>query len=295
MLNNPEDSKKNHFHPRNRFQSKYDFEVLCQFVPELKDLIVLNKIGGKTIDFSDGQSVKLLNKAILLSSYPLQYWDIPDEFLTPPIPGRADYIHYAADLFDRKKDLICLDIGVGANCIYPIIAAFEYGWCTVGSEVNTKAIISAKAIVDKNPELKEKVIIKQQKKETIFFGIIEENEFYDISICNPPFHASRDEANKGIQRKWRNINKNKKEYKNFGGNPSELWCQGGEKAFISKMIDESRSFKNQVRWFTSLVSKEKNLPSIYAKLKNNKVKEFKTINMYTANKMSRIIAWTFMY
>jgi 23S rRNA (adenine1618-N6)-methyltransferase len=43
----------------------------------------------------------------------------------PSIPGRADYIHYIADLLAESNNGIIprswdqgLDIGIGANCIY---------------------------------------------------------------------------------------------------------------------------------------------------------------------------------
>lgn len=54
--------------------------------------------------------------------YNIAVWDIPEGFLCPPMPGRADYIHYAADLLievermlPKGKHIKVLDIGVGAN------------------------------------------------------------------------------------------------------------------------------------------------------------------------------------
>lgn len=38
---------------------------------------------------------------------------------------------------------------------------------------------------------------------------------------------------------------------NFGGQQQELWCEGGEVAFITQMIAESQQFGRQVKWFTS--------------------------------------------
>jgi 23S rRNA A1618 N6-methylase RlmF len=50
-------------------------------------------------------------------------------------PGRLDYIHYIADLLQKQQryhpkghTVQGLDIGIGANCIYPIIGNAEYGW-----------------------------------------------------------------------------------------------------------------------------------------------------------------------
>ena len=79
---------------------------------------------------------------------------------------------------------------------------------------------------------------------------------------------------------------------NFSGNASELWCEGGEMAFIKKMINESVQFSSQVLWFTSLVSKKDNLHQLTTLLKNLNVPEFKTIDMAQGQKISRILAWT---
>jgi 23S rRNA (adenine1618-N6)-methyltransferase len=82
--------------------------------------------------------------------------------LRPPIPGRADYIHYIADLLaennggkiPKGKQIKCLNIGVGANCIYPIIGNQEYGGSFVGADVDPVSIASANKIIEFNPFLK---------------------------------------------------------------------------------------------------------------------------------------------
>ena len=80
---------------------------------------------------------------------------------------------------------------------------------------------------------------------------------------------------------------------NFGGQNAELWCEGGEIAFINKLISESQLFKAQCLWFSTLVSKNENVGKAYAFLKKVKVFEVKTINMEIGNKLSRIIFWTY--
>ena len=60
------------------------------------------------------------------------------------------------------------------------------------------------------------------------------------------------------------------------------------------MIEESIQFKENSLWFTSLVSKSENLNSIYFALKKAGAITVKTINMTQGNKVSRIVAWTFL-
>lgn len=292
-------------HPRNFHQGRYNLEELSVTLPELKEFIFINEFGNLTLDFADPKAVKSLNRALLKHFYQLKFWDIPEGFLCPPIPGRADYIHYLADLLIETNGgktpigtrIKVLDIGTGANLIYPILGNASYGWSFVGSELNSQAIKSAQQILSANPHLKEKIEVRNQPDPSqIFSGIIQKEEFFDLTMCNPPFHESAEAAQEGSMRKVRNLTgkavSNAK--LNFGGQASELWTEGGELEFIRKMILESSRFKSQVFWFTTLISKSENLKPIEAMLKNSGVQVQKTIQMAQGNKQSRFVAWTFM-
>ena len=82
--------------------------------------------------------------------------------------------------------------------------------------------------------------------------------------------------------------------KNFGGKNAELWCVGGENGFVKNLIRESRNFGKSCFWFTTLISKQSNLKSVYKALENEGAVEVKTIAMGQGNKTSRIVAWTFL-
>jgi len=284
-------------HPNNLHLGKYDFDSLKKSTPQLSEYLFINKFGIETIDFFNPKAVKSLNKALLKHFYKINYWDIPENYLCPPIPGRADYIHFVAELFSKKKKSIkCLDIGMGANCIYPIIGTVLYNWEFVGSDIDTIALQNAKDIVSKNEFLKGKIDFRHQiQKDNIFESIIHAGEKFDLTICNPPFHSSADQANSGSKRKIRNLtnDKNAKIKLNFSGQSNELWCEGGELNFIRKMILESEKYSSSVLWFTTLVSKKDNLNSYYKILKQVKVYESKVIEMSQGNKISHLLIWTF--
>ena len=304
-------AERNELHKRNRHNGQYDFSRLTEEYPPLKKFIVLNAYGTTSIDFFNPRAVKALNKALLISCYGIRYWDIPKNYLCPPIPGRADYIHYIADLIQpdisdestglktavpNTRQYRCLDIGVGANCIYPIIGQTEYGWTFVGSDIDPVSIDNARKIVTCNPALAHKIELRLQRdSRKIFEGIIAPNEYFDVTLCNPPFHSSKEEAEDGTLRKLSSL-KGKKATKvrlNFGGNANELWCEGGELRFLQTMIEESRNYRKNCGWFTSLVSKEKNLGKLIAKLKSTDIAEHKIIEMHQGTKTSRILAWRF--
>ena len=297
--------EKSTLHPRNKNRGKYDLHALTNSIPELKSHIISNKYGEKSIDFSNPIAVKTLNRALLSHHYGIKTWMFPNENLCPPIPGRAVYIHHLADLLGEYNfgeipigdDITCLDIGLGASCIYPILGVAEYNWKFIGSDIDPKSITSAKHIINDNPKLKDKIECRLQKESSaIFQGILEKEDLIDVVICNPPFHASIEDAQKGSRRKIKNLSgKTLKIPKlNFSGISNELICKGGEHQFIQNMITESKIYSKRCFWFSTLVSKQSNLKGIYKSLENSNIKQLKTITMGTANKYSRIVAWTFL-
>jgi 23S rRNA (adenine1618-N6)-methyltransferase len=301
-------AEKNELHPRNKHRERYNFKQLIASHPELASFVKLNDYDDESIDFFNPDAVKALNKALLKHYYDISTWDIPANYLCPPIPGRADYIHYAADLLRDSQPtaakkipvgegITCLDIGVGANCVYPIIGCKEYGWSFIGADIDPNAIRSATLIIQSNPVLKGKIELREQPNpRNSFQGIIKENECIDLTICNPPFHASFEEAQAGTLRKLKNLKQRKitRPVLNFGGQQNELWCEGGEEKFVRDMIFQSRQFAGTCYWFTTLISRQAHLKSVYAILKKVEAVDVKTIAMGQGNKISRMVAWTFL-
>ena len=305
LLKKQHPKEKAALHSRNKHRERYDFKLLVESCPDLAKFVIINAYNDESIDFFNPQAVKMLNKALLKNYYGIDYWDIPQNYLCPPIPGRADYIHHIADVLANSNNVAipkgnqikCLDIGVGANCVYPIIGNKEYGWSFVGSDIDVVAIESATKIIEQNLVLKNKVEIRLQPNPTnIFKGIIQKDECFDVCICNPPFHASLAAAQSGTLRKLSNLNRKKisKPVLNFGGQNTELWCDGGEERFVRNMVEQSKEFAMECFWFSSLISKSSSLNSIYDALAKAAAFEVKTITMEQGNKISRIVAWTFL-
>lgn len=310
---------KTALHPRNKHRERYDFALLAEANSALNAWIKPNAYGEISIDFANPVAVKALNKALLKHFYQINDWDIPPNYLCPPIPGRADYVHHLADLIRVDSNqrasthdfsgnpalntsIRVLDIGMGANMVYPLIGHREYGWQFVGVDIDQTALNNANHIISKNALDKMMTLRLQTNEKAIFKGVIHSSEAFTLTMCNPPFHTSMAEAMKGSQRKLRNLNPNKststKSNKaptlNFGGHHAELYCEGGELAFIRQMINESRIFAQQSIWFTTLVSKATHLPNLQHQLKAIGALEVKIINMQQGQKQSRILAWTFL-
>lgn len=280
-------------HPKNPFNKDYDFDILVAQHPPLKPFVFINEYGSRTIKFADNEAVKALNTALLKEHFGIMHWDIPDNNLCPPVPGRLDYLLHIADLLPPKEDIRLLDIGTGANLIYPILATRHFNWKCTASEVNLESLSNAQEIINKSPELKDIELRHQQFKSHILEYIILEDDFFDVVVCNPPFFKNRTDAEKSNLRKFQNLELVEENTKNFGGLSNELWYKGGEEAFIKTMAGESIRFKEQVHWFTAIVSQKENLKNIKRAINKTKPSEVKIVEMEHGNKQSRFIAWTF--
>jgi len=308
-------------HPktRSRHGQRYDLQNLSKACPSLVPHIRPNEFTGEdTIDFAAPEAVFELNKALLVSYYKTDAnsFSLPPGYLCPGVPSRANYIHHLNDLIsssstsasDSKKSqeegrgqregktVRVLDVGTGASGVYPLIGFAEYGWSFVGTDIDLKALENVKRIFSCSGTRAE--VRVQASRDRILQGVIEGPlDKYAVSMCNPPFHASQKEAEDATARKWRNLKKkqeSKRKTLNFGGTSAELWCQGGEMGFLSRMIDESTLYPNNVCWFTSLVSKEANIPRLLDKLDSVGAFECRQICMEAGQKSAHLLAWTFL-
>lgn len=288
-------------HPRNKHSGRYDLDALAKSVPELASFARLNPAGEPTVDFADPAAVKALNRALLKTYYGVEHWDIPPGYLCPPVPGRADYVHHAADLLasvnggtpPRGDSVRVLDVGVGANCIYPIIGRAEYGWRFVGTEIDLAALAGAQKTVEANPSLFQGVKLRAQKPPWVLKGLLKPEERFDLTLCNPPFFASLEESQAESRRKWDNLDR-AQTGKNFGGQGGELWTPGGEAAFAFRLIEESAALGAQVFWFSTLISRSANLPGVSKALARVKASVTRVVDMSQGQKKSRLVAWTFL-
>lgn len=227
----------------------------------------------------------------------MKFWNFPDANLCPPIPGRVDYIHHIADLLNQsgiKKDIKVLDVGTGTTCIYPLLGHTEYKWSFVATDIDKASLKCAEDIVVKN-HFENAIELRLQKNSAhILKGIINEADTFSVSVCNPPFYKSEEEAIEATSRKLKGLKKEGQgAIRNFSGTYNELCYKGGEKAFIHNYLYESSLFKEHCIWFTTLVSKKDLVQGMYDSLNKLGASQIKTIAMGQGNKISRIVAWSF--
>lgn len=289
-------------HPRNRHREGYDLQALARGCPELGPHLRRSPRGGLTVDFADPAAVLALNRALLQVDYGIRGWDLPPGYLCPPIPGRADYLHHAADLLaegrggiPRGPSVRILDLGTGANLVYPLLGQRDYGWSFVGTDIDAQALEAGRRILAANPDLAPSLELRRQPDPArILEGILKPGERFDLCLCNPPFFASAAEARAASRDKWRKLGRAEQgAQRNFGGQRAELWCEGGELGFIRRLAAESARHPEACGWFTVLVSKSAHLPAARHAVRQAGAREIRVVDMAQGQKRSRFLAWRF--
>jgi len=326
-------------HPRNAFQGTYDMARLTSAYPPLGPHVARGPTGRPTVDWADPAAVRALNTALLVADYrvhPSYAAILPAGALVPPVPGRADYVHHLADALRRAGALPSapvgpavrgMDIGTGASCIYPLIAASVYGWEMIASDVNPAALASARKIVASNGH-RDLIDVRGQElsNASIFDGVLRADERLDFAMCNPPFYPSEDAFRAENARKRKGLSKKKGAGRkgakqraapaeaeteggattsnNFGGTRSELWCEGGEVAFVRRIVEESRRYADRCLLFSSLVSRKEHVAEIEGFLRaaptkgggrrRRGVRLVRRVSMGAGRKSATLLVWSFL-
>lgn len=326
-------------HPRNTFGGSYDMHALVATSPALGPHVIppeASRSGRATIDFADPMAVRALNAALLAADYGVHTWNLPEGRLCPPVPGRADYVHHVADLLaeatasgapPRGAAVRGFDIGTGSSFIYPLLGAASYGWSFIASDSDRGSCESAERIraanADALPSLRRSEVRLQRAPSQLLAGAREIGEELDFVMSNPPFYASAGAFARENARKLSGLDKSARRRggaraqrppavggaagaaggagsDNFGGGESELWCPGGEVAFVGRLIAESRPAADSVLWFSSIVSRAEHLPKVRAALSHQPAQgslrapaEVRTVEMGPGKKRTTLLFWTF--
>ena len=271
---------------------KPDFLTLIKEFPELKKYILKQNEDNEEefqFDWSNNELSLLMDKSILNYYFDIKYYDIPKGFLIPPIPSRINYINLINSIITKLindidiKNIIGIDIGTGANIIYPILGYSIYKWKFICTEINKEAYNNAKLILQKNNLENNINIIKQNNKDNIFISILNRENKYIFSMCNPPYYNYENEIK--LEDKKRD-----NEY-NF----DEIYYKNGEYGFFQRYFEESICYKNNVFLYTILIGKKINAENIYDKLSsyNDIIKIYNMQKILTGNNVRYIIYWSF--
>ncbi|KAI9887988.1 MAG: hypothetical protein M1823_000245 [Watsoniomyces obsoletus] len=279
---------------RNPYQNGVDFESLAKDSPEFAQ--VLKKNGQ--LDFSDPKAVQQLTMSLLNRDFNLKII-LPDDRLCPPVPNRLNYILWLQDLldttseeyrdnFDPNREVLGLDIGTGASCIYPLLGCSQRPkWRFLGTDIDDKNLQIAQQNISSNQLQSRIKLIKRRPLDPLIPKELIESQDVDFVMCNPPFYDSREEMLSLAEKKHR------PPFSACTGAEIEMITPGGEIGFIQRLIDESVVLKEEVQWYTTMLGKFGSVTSIIERLKSAGIQNWAVTEFIQGTKTRRwAVAWS---
>lgn len=176
-------------------QKKPNFEYLAEKYENFRKYTFYNNEGKLSFNFNDNEANKEFTKTIMLEEYNIK-WDIPQNFLVPGIPSKLNYLDWINSILleyqINNDNIIGVDVGTGANCIYPLLGFTSYGWSFIASDINPEALKSAKNLLEIN-DIKTIELKLQPNPKNAFVNIISTKDKLTFTLCNPPFFDINEE------------------------------------------------------------------------------------------------------
>ncbi|KAB8234106.1 DUF890 domain protein [Aspergillus alliaceus] len=278
----------------NIYKDDVDFATLARQSPEFAKYLKRNN----QLDFGDPDAVRQLTKSLLQRDFNLKV-HIPENRLCPPVPNRFNYILWLQRLldttgneyrddYDPDRKVVGLDIGTGCCSIYPLLGcAVRPQWKFVATDIDDDNIRTSQEAVSAN-ELDSRIrIIKTDPSDSLISLKKLEVETLDFTMCNPPFYVSREELVYSAQAKKR------PPFSTCTGAEVEVVTQGGEVAFVSRMIEESLHLRERVSWYTSMLGKLSSVTILVEKLIEHDNHNYAVTEFVQGSKTRRwAIAWS---
>ncbi|EPE28494.1 S-adenosyl-L-methionine-dependent methyltransferase [Glarea lozoyensis ATCC 20868] len=279
----------------NIYKDDVDFAALAL---QDADFAAVLKANGQ-LDFSNPESVQQLTKALLKRDFGFKL-SLPPDRLCPPVPNRLNYLLWIQELlsttgenygdeFDPEREVLGLDVGTGASCIYPLLACSKLGkWRFAGTDVDEKSLQFARENVKLNGMERRIKLLKTERSGPMIplDGLGFEN--IDFTICNPPFYISTPQMIQSASQKLR------QPFTACTGSESEMVTEGGEIAFVSRMITESLVLRDRVQWYTSMLGIFSSVSILIQKLKANGIENYAVTEFVQGKKTRRWgLAWSF--
>ncbi|KAF3767237.1 hypothetical protein M406DRAFT_39337 [Cryphonectria parasitica EP155] len=210
------------------------------------------------------------------------------------VPNRHNYILWLKQLLDSSSynepggKLSGLDIGTGASCIYPLLGCAQRPWSFIATDIDADNLKHAIKNVALN-SFEDRIRIVSRKPEDLLIPLEELNlSHIDFVMTNPPFYQSEAEMLKSAAKKSR------PPHSACTGAPVEMVCDGGEVAFVSRILEESLVLKDRVQWYTSMFGMVSSLEVMVEKVRERGINNYAVMEFLQGNKTRRwALAWSF--
>lgn len=242
------------------------------------------------LSFKDPEALRVLTKCLLHRDFGLTI-ELPENKLIPTIPLRLNYILFIEDFLKQFNitEVIGIDVGVGASCIYPILAAsMNTEWKMLGLEIDSENIEFAIKNVETN-NLKDRITVMSQQKDSKIFSQLDNDVSYSFCMCNPPFFKSLEDAFNSNNR----TGHRKKPRTPITGNSNEIACDGGECEFVKGMVKESLDLRTKIKIYSAMLGHKTSLLDIIEFLKDSGVENYTTTQFCQGNTTRWGLFWSF--
>ncbi|XP_075220822.1 uncharacterized protein LOC142324081 [Lycorma delicatula] len=281
-------------HPLNIYKVGPDVKALATKFPELNKYLLQKRDGKATIDFKDRESLCGLAKVLLKKDFQLNI-DLPSNKIFPFIQQRMNYLLWVEDILRtlppkyKPTNVHCIDIGLGASCMYALITARKNKWNILTTESNSIVFDYATRNIKSN-NLDDLVKVKKVTKNTHLSGVLDDGVIYDFFMWSPMFFNHKDalvllgKVGQALQPK-----------KNLQGTEfSEMLESGWEAVIVNKLMHESVHLKDRVKIFTAMMSRRSTIDKVGPELNELVGEDYKAISVFNYGPHRAWgIAWTF--
>ncbi|KAF7713212.1 Uncharacterized protein PECH_001608 [Penicillium ucsense] len=279
---------------RTLYKNEIDFAALALQSREFAKHLRFND----QLDFHDEAAVRQLTISLLERDLGLHV-ELPKDRLCPPVPNRLNYIIWIQDLldtstanirehYDPDREVAGLDVGTGCCSIYPLLGCkVRPRWRFIATDIDEQNVKTARENVSRNG-LDSKIRIIKTNAEDPFFGLnVFKQEKLDFTMCNPPFYASEHDMLSSAE------TKSHVPFSACTGAAVEMIVEGGETAFVARMIEESRQLQDRIQWYTSMLGKLSSITALVEVLIEYGNNNYAVTEFVQGNKTKRwALAWS---
>ncbi|KAF1811593.1 DUF890 domain protein [Eremomyces bilateralis CBS 781.70] len=272
-----------------------EFAALAKDDPDFAKVLKENN----KIDFWDPLAVQQLTKSVLRRDFKLEI-NLPGDRLCPPVPNRFAYIKWLQklidstgdsyrDAYEESREVIGIDIGVGASCIYPLLGcASRPNWRFGGTEIDARNLEFAQKNVRTNG-LESRIRILPAKEGQPLISLAQlGTDHADFVMCNPPFFTSLEDMDATYE------TKTKPPSAVCTGAAVEMITDGGDLGFALQIFALSQSLKTKIQWYSCLLGKLQSAKDLVARLKESEITNFAAHCLQTGGRTKRwLVAWSY--
>ncbi|KAK7044830.1 S-adenosyl-L-methionine-dependent methyltransferase [Favolaschia claudopus] len=278
-------------HPRNPYRTPPDFFQLAKSYPPLEPCLI-SVSGGHSIDFKDENSQRRLTEALLHRDFNISL-NVPPNRLCPPVPNRLNYVLWIQDILratglSEGTTVLGLDIGTGASAIYPLLScSLNPTWSFIATDVDKVSLSCARSNAEKNG-LSARIQICETTPQALIFSPLQGPDIrVDFTMCNPPFYSSHEDVAASAEAKEFEPNAV------CTGADVEMITEGGESAFVGRMVIESVDIGTRCRWYTSMLGKMSSLTQIVTSIREHSIENYGITEFVQGSTRRWAIVWSF--